>query len=43
MTFCCSDIEGSTALWESRPEAMAEALVRHDALIADAVAAVAAA
>ena len=37
VTFCCSDIEGSTALWESDPEAMAEALVRHDELIADAV------
>src|SRR5215208_2741698 len=37
VTFCCSDIEGSTALWESQPEAMAEALVRHDELIADAV------
>jgi WD40 repeat protein/class 3 adenylate cyclase/tRNA A-37 threonylcarbamoyl transferase component Bud32 len=37
VTFCWSDIEGSAALWESRPEAMAEALVRHDALIADAV------
>jgi class 3 adenylate cyclase/tRNA A-37 threonylcarbamoyl transferase component Bud32 len=37
VTFCCSDIENSAALWESRPEAMAEALVRHDALIADAV------
>ena len=37
MTFCCSDIEGSAALWESHPEAMAEALVRHDELIADAV------
>jgi class 3 adenylate cyclase/WD40 repeat protein/tRNA A-37 threonylcarbamoyl transferase component Bud32 len=39
VTFCFSDIEGSTALWDSRPEAMAEALVRHDELIADAVAA----
>ena len=38
VTFCCSDIEGSTALWEANPEAMAEALVRHDELIADAVA-----
>ena len=37
MTFCFSDIADSTALWESQPEAMAEALVRHDALIADAV------
>ncbi len=37
VTFCCSDIEDSNALWESHPEAMAEALVRHDELIADAV------
>ena len=37
MTFCLSDIEGSTALWESDPEAMAEALVRHDELIAEQV------
>jgi class 3 adenylate cyclase/tRNA A-37 threonylcarbamoyl transferase component Bud32 len=37
VTFCVSDIEGSAALWESQPEAMAEALVRQDALIADAV------
>src|SRR5919197_166549 len=28
VTFCCSDIVGSSALWESDPEAMAEALVR---------------
>jgi class 3 adenylate cyclase/WD40 repeat protein len=34
MTFCMSDIEGSTRLWESQPAAMAEALVRHDELIA---------
>ena len=37
LTFCFSDIEGSTALWEAHPEAMADALVRHDELIADAV------
>ncbi|HEU4702498.1 MAG TPA: protein kinase, partial [Conexibacter sp.] len=37
VTFCFSDIESSTALWEAHPEAMAEALVRHDELIADAV------
>src|SRR4029078_10126636 len=37
VTFCFSNIEGSTALRESHPEAMAEALVRHDELIADAV------
>lgn len=36
-TFCLSDIEGSTAMWDSHPEAMAEALVRHDELIADCV------
>lgn len=37
MTFCVTDIEGSTRLWESQPEAMAEALVRHDELIAGVV------
>jgi WD40 repeat protein/class 3 adenylate cyclase/tRNA A-37 threonylcarbamoyl transferase component Bud32/energy-coupling factor transporter ATP-binding protein EcfA2 len=37
MTFCLSDIEGSTALWDSDPVAMAEALVRHDELIAEQV------
>ena len=37
VTFCFSDIEGSTALWDAHPEAMADALVRHDELIADAV------
>ena len=37
MTFCLSDIEGSTALWDGDPAAMAEALVRHDEIIADAV------
>src|SRR5918994_1597171 len=37
MTFCLSDIEGSTALWDSEPVTMAEALVRHDELIADQV------
>ena len=34
MTFCLSDIESSTALWEGDPAAMAEALVRHDEIIA---------
>ena len=37
MTFCLSDIEDSTAMWDSEPVAMAEALVRHDELIADQV------
>src|SRR5688500_11087925 len=34
MTFCLSDIQGSTELWEADPVAMAEALVRHDEIIA---------
>ena len=33
-TFCLSDIEGATELWEADPAAMAEALVRHDEIIA---------
>jgi class 3 adenylate cyclase/WD40 repeat protein/energy-coupling factor transporter ATP-binding protein EcfA2 len=37
MTFCMSDIEDSTRLWESHPTAMAESLVRHDDLIAGIV------
>ena len=37
ITLCLSDIDGSSALWESDPAAMAEALVRHDELIADCV------
>ncbi len=37
MTFCMSDIEGSTRLWESQPGTMAESLVRHDELIAGVV------
>jgi WD40 repeat protein/class 3 adenylate cyclase/tRNA A-37 threonylcarbamoyl transferase component Bud32 len=39
VTFCMSDIEGSTAMWEAEPTAMAMALVRHDELIADCAAA----
>ncbi len=37
ITFCLSDIEGSIALWDEHPAAMARALVRHDELIADCV------
>src|SRR5947199_1165976 len=37
LTFCMSDIEGSTRLWESQPESMAEAVARHEDLIAAAV------
>jgi WD40 repeat protein/class 3 adenylate cyclase/tRNA A-37 threonylcarbamoyl transferase component Bud32 len=37
LTFCLSNIEGSTAMWDSDPAAMAEAIVRHDELLADCV------
>ena len=33
VTFLFTDIEGSTRLWESKPEAMRVALERHDALL----------
>jgi class 3 adenylate cyclase/WD40 repeat protein/tRNA A-37 threonylcarbamoyl transferase component Bud32 len=39
VTFCLSDIEGSTAMWNAEPTAMAVALVRHDELVADCMAA----
>ncbi len=38
VTFVFTDIEGSTALWQQHPDAMAEALLRHDAIIKTAVA-----
>ena len=37
MTFCLSDIEGSSGMWDSHPGEMADALVRHDELIAECV------
>ena len=37
LTFCMSDIEGSTHLWERDPEAMLDALVRHGERIGEAV------
>jgi len=37
VTFVLTDVEGSTGLWEADPDAMAAALERHDALIADLV------
>ena len=37
LTFCLSDIEGSTQAWESDPSSMARALVRHDQIIAETV------
>jgi predicted ATPase/class 3 adenylate cyclase len=33
VTFLFSDIEGSTSRWDADPEAMAEALARHDAVM----------
>ncbi len=39
VTFFFTDIEGSTRLWELHPDAMREALVGHDAIVADTVAA----
>jgi predicted ATPase/class 3 adenylate cyclase len=33
ITFLCTDIEGSTRLWERHPHAMRAALARHDALL----------
>jgi class 3 adenylate cyclase len=33
LTFLFTDIEGSTKLWETQPEAMRAALARHDALL----------
>jgi len=37
VTFLCTDIEGSTLLWEEHPDAMREALARHDAILSEAV------
>src|SRR5918912_3778170 len=39
VTFLFTDIAGSTALWEQQPAAMRHALVRHDALVDQIVAA----
>jgi predicted ATPase/class 3 adenylate cyclase len=36
-TFCLTDIVGSTALWDSEPDAMAIALADHDSLVARVV------
>ena len=37
ITFLFTDIEGSTPLWESQPEAMRQALARHNAVLRQAV------
>jgi predicted ATPase/class 3 adenylate cyclase len=38
ITFLFTDIEGSTRLWEEHPPAMRQALARHNALVAQAIA-----
>jgi LuxR family maltose regulon positive regulatory protein len=37
LTFCFSDIEGSTRLWQQHPQAMPHALARHDAILRQAI------
>ena len=37
VTFLCTDIQGSTKLWESHPDAMRVALARHDSILRDAI------
>jgi predicted ATPase/DNA-binding SARP family transcriptional activator len=37
VTFLFTDIESSTRLWDEHPEAMQDALARHDALVCDAI------
>src|SRR5438045_654220 len=37
VTFLLTDIEGSTRLWEREPDAMRQALARHDAVVAACV------
>jgi class 3 adenylate cyclase len=39
VTFLFTDIEGSTRLWQTHPEAMSEALERHDVVLRAAIAA----
>src|SRR5690242_10758561 len=37
VTFLFTDLEGSTRLWEQHPEAMKDALARHDEIVRDAI------
>ena len=37
VTFLFTDLEGSTRLWEEHPDAMRDALARHDGILRDAV------
>jgi predicted ATPase/class 3 adenylate cyclase len=39
VTFLFTDLEGSTRLWEEHPDAMKDALARHDEILRDAIAA----
>ncbi len=39
VTFLLTDVEGSTPMWESSPDAMASAMARHESIVAGAVAA----
>jgi predicted ATPase/class 3 adenylate cyclase len=39
VTFLFTDLEGSTRLWEQYPDAMKNALARHDGILRDAIAA----
>ncbi len=37
VTFLFTDLEGSTRLWEEYPDAMKDALARHDEILRSAV------
>lgn len=37
ITLLFTDVEGSTSAWEAHPDAMARAIVRHDAIVRDAL------
>jgi predicted ATPase/class 3 adenylate cyclase len=37
LTFFLTDIQGSTALWDRRPDAMGDLVARHDALLSSAI------
>src|SRR5215218_4054862 len=37
VTFLFTDIEGSTRRWDAQPEAMKDALARHDAIVREAI------
>ncbi len=39
VTFLLTDVAGSTRLWEAHPQAMEQALARHDRIVSEAVAA----